>query len=786
MEDVDLSGVSELKQMLAEIYASGRRVLLEHEVYRVLELAGLPVPRWRYLPFGEEVTEATLEGFQGERIVAKVVSPLILHKSDVGGVKILPLELQAVTHGVRSMEQSIPAACAEFMRMHNSDQVPAEDEIRASIGGILLAEFVPYNTDFGNELILGVRWSREFGPVLNFGVGGTDAEYYASRMLPGRSHALRSVMLLDRPGVLQMLQQTAVYERLSGNTRGSRRQIEDDTLLDAIEGFVRLAKMLTPFEEDAPCLLEELEINPLVVADGRLLPLDGLMRLAALPDEVHSRNVSRIGNLLHAESVALVGVSQKMNPGRIILQNLLDADFDTERIHIVKPNADEIAGVRCYPCYTDLPEQVDTLVLAIAAEQVPEALQEICASDCARSVVVIPGGIAEKEGGEVIQRQIDEIMEKARTLPEGGPVIVGSNCLGIYARDAGVNNIFIPEYKLPKPSGGRSRIAYLSQSGAFMICRMSCITSLDPVYSVSLGNQMHLTIGDFVEHLRDDPEVDLLACYVEGFQDLDGLKLASLAADLHTRGKRLLLYKAGRTAEGKSASAGHTASIAGDFETCRQLLKAAGVIMLDTFADFQNAVRIEHAASRAKPILKGRTPRIGVISNAGFECVGIADNVKRRVYHDEIHMDLARFTPETNARLQEALCKGRIDGLVDVHNPLDVTPMASDLVWAECCRAILEDPNVDAAILSPVPLTAAMQTLAPAAHHRENLAHADAVCTQFIELQKTCGKPFVVSIDSGRLFDPLAQALEDAGLPVFRYADEATRALGAWFGSIDT
>ena len=772
---------------MADVFASGRRVLLEHEVYQVLELAGLPVPRWKFVPLSTTVDEEMLNGFAGEKIVAKIVSPQILHKSDVGGVKVLSRDANSVNSGLRQMAETIPAAFVEYVGSHGKHNAPpSEEEVRAGISGVLLVEFIPYKNEFGNELILGVRWSREFGPVLNFGVGGTDAEYFASRMLPGRSHALRSTLLLTRESMMQMLQQTAVYERLSGSTRGTHKQIEDKVLLDAIEGFTRLANLLTPFEDRAPCLLEELEINPLVVADGRLLPLDGLMRIAELPVREPARNVSRIGNLLKAESIALVGVSQKMNPGRIILQNLLDANFDVSRIHIVKPNEEMIAGARCYPDYASLPEQVDTLVLAIAAEQVPEALAGICESDCARSVVVIPGGIAEKEGGDVIQRQIDEIMDKARTLPEGGPVIVGSNCLGIYARDAGVNNIFIPEYKLPKPTGGRSRIAYLSQSGAFMICRMSCITNIDPVYSVSLGNQMHLTIGDFVEYLKEDDDVDLMACYVEGFQDLDGCKLASLAGELRERGKRILLYKAGRTVEGKSASAGHTASIAGDFETCRQLLKAAGVVMLDSFADFQNAVRIEHSTAGTRPVLEGRNPRIGVISNAGFECVGIADNIKRRVYHDEVRLDLAVFTESTQARLKAILQKGRVDGLVDVHNPLDVTPMGSDEVWAECCRAILEDENVDAAILSPVPLTAAMNTLPAASHHREDMLNPGAVCRQFIELHRECRKPFVVSIDSGRLFDPLAQAVEDAGIPVFRYADEATRALGAWFGSFES
>jgi len=132
-------------------------------------------------------------------------------------------------------------------------------------------------------------------------------------------------------------------------------------------------------------------------------------------------------------------------------------------------------------------------VLAVGAEQVPDELEAIVAADCAETVIVIPGGIAEKEGGQAIQARIDAVLARARALPGGGPVINGSNCLGVYDRDAGVNTLFIPEYKLSRPrrAPGKEagRVALLSQSGAFMICRMSRLADLDPVYAVSYGNQ---------------------------------------------------------------------------------------------------------------------------------------------------------------------------------------------------------------------------------------------------------------------------------------------------------
>lgn len=774
-----------LRRLLEDALAEGRDALLEHEVLDLLEAAGLDTPARLWLPVGALLDEAALAKLPGERVVLKVVSEHVLHKSDVGGVRIVEKTVGAVTAAAAAMLADVPAAWVDWVRRSGKRPPQALAEagdlqgaLAASVRGVLLAEFVPYRGEFGRELLLGARATREFGPVLTFGVGGTDAEYYASRLEPGRGHAIRSASLLDRASALAMLRQTAVHERLSGSTRGSVRMVEDDALLGAVEAF---ASLVRAFDEadDLPVGLAELEINPLVLADdGRLLPLDGLLRLGPRAKPALERPLEKIGALLHPKSVALVGVSTKMNVGRIILQNLLDASFPKEKIFILKPGGGEIAGVKCWPDPASLPEPVDMLVLAVSAEQVPEMLEAICAADCAKSVIVIPGGIAEKEGGEAIQERIDRVIAEARRLPGGGPVINGSNCLGVYDRDAGVNTLFIPEYKLPRPDASkRGRVAYLSQSGAFMICRMSRITELDPTYAVSYGNQMDLTLGDYLEHLQDDPDTDVFACYVEGFADGDGLKVARLVKALRERGKRVLLYKAGRTAEGRSASAGHTASIAGDYETCRQVLSAAGVDLLEIFEDFESRVKLLQAFGAPKT---SGAARLAVVSNAGFECVGIADNLSRRVYGHDLNLRLAELAPATRERLQAAFVAGRLDTLVDVKNPLDLTPMAGDAVWGECVEALLADPGVDAAIVSIVPLTAAMQTLPAGDGHREDLTRADAIAARLAALRTSAGKPFVVAIDSGRLYDAFAVRLEEAGIPVFRFADQATRFLGRY------
>ncbi|MFW6137281.1 MAG: acetate--CoA ligase family protein, partial [Candidatus Aminicenantaceae bacterium] len=63
--------------------------LLEHQFYQVLNAAGIPTPVWFFWERGKDITREILEDFPGERVVLKIVSPLITHKSDVGGVRFV-------------------------------------------------------------------------------------------------------------------------------------------------------------------------------------------------------------------------------------------------------------------------------------------------------------------------------------------------------------------------------------------------------------------------------------------------------------------------------------------------------------------------------------------------------------------------------------------------------------------------------------------------------------------------------------------------------------------------
>ena len=205
------------------------------------------------------------------------------------------------------------------------------------------------------------------------------------------------------------------------------------------------------------------------------------------------------------------------------------------------------------------------------AAQASAALVEIIEREKAESVVLIPGGLEEKAGSEAIVARMHAALARSRSSAWGGPVINGGNCLGIRSVPGRYDTTFIPEYKLPVPKGEPSRLAIISQSGAFAVSKASKLSAVNPKYSITLGNQMDLTVGDYLTYLKDDAGIDLFAVYVEGFRPLDGLRFLEAAREIASQGRTVILYRAGRTPAGAQASASHTASIAGDYAVMRAL-----------------------------------------------------------------------------------------------------------------------------------------------------------------------------------------------------------------------
>ncbi|MEZ4388410.1 MAG: acetate--CoA ligase family protein, partial [Candidatus Krumholzibacteriia bacterium] len=739
--------------------AEGRR-LNEWECYQLLDRCGIARGPAAYLAQGATerdearwLTAAASLADPAGRLLIKVCGRRILHKTDVGGVRKVSLQ------GPEGAADCLRRTVAEIRT------AVAEAGLGDEIEGLLACGFVAHQPNTpGQEVLLTLRQDPAFGPVIIVGVGGTLTEWY------GHGSGGRSTLVLPARG----LSATAVRAALEAHPLLSilawpsrlypEAPLDPAVLVDAVLNLARLGTATAP-DQPGPTL-EELEINPAVASGGRLVALDGVGLVSASHWAESGRPLAKIKPLLEPRSAIVMGVSSKgANPGRIILDNLRRSEGPVrDNLAVIHPRDDSIDGVPCYRSCADLPGPVDLAVVAIPAEGALAAITELVETDRAASIILIPGGFAET-GEAGLARAIEAQLARGHAGPGGGPVMVGGNCLGIVSREQ-YNTFFIPLYKLPFNPARGGNLAVVSQSGAYLVTFASNYDGIiQPRASISYGNQMDLTVADFVLHFLDDERVDTVACYIEGFRPGDGQRFVDAIGEARRRGKRVVVFKAGKTALGAKAAASHTASLAGDYAVARACLVAAGAEVAESLDEFEDLIK-------TFTLLSGRPPRgrrVGILSNAGFECSTVMDALG--------DLELAPFDTATRAGLDAAL-----PVIAHRDNPVDATPMAGTAAADSSETILASGGTVDAAILSARPgdRRAGDPRATCDGSHREDLAAATALGRRWLEVIGRHTKPVVVVVDSGRPYDALCRQIEAAGVPVFRKIDRAARALAAY------
>jgi len=224
-------GVSEL---LLKIRNSGRVLLTEFESKQVLESYAVPTVPTRIASSADAAAELAKQfGFP---VVLKIHSETITHKTDVGGVK-----LNLTT------ESAVRAAYAEIQ-----DSVIKKTSAKDFLG-VTVQPMVPLD---GYEIILGSSVDPQFGPVMLFGMGGQLVEVFKDRSL--------GLPPLNTTLARRMMERTKIYTALQG-VRG--RKAVDLRALEQL--LVRFSELVVNHPEIA-----EIDINPLIVSENRILALD--------------------------------------------------------------------------------------------------------------------------------------------------------------------------------------------------------------------------------------------------------------------------------------------------------------------------------------------------------------------------------------------------------------------------------------------------------------------------------------------------------------------------------
>jgi acetate---CoA ligase (ADP-forming) len=644
------------------------------------------------------------------------------------------------------------------------DRLDAKElaELLAGLG----FEFVP-GTATAADLRVSLLNTREFGMVLFAGVGGLDAALDATNFHRDRATVCAAAELTDAEDFLERFRRTLAWQRLAARAKAQGRGLDETPLKSCFERMLALGRA---FSAADALVIRSLELDPIALgpalAVGAASCEFGAPAPARLPRPVH-----KIDRLLHPASIGLIGVSATaMNFGRIILRNIVDSGYPKEQLLILRPGEKEIDGVRCVEGLKALEGKLDLLIVAVAAGAVYDLVDEIIATDAVEAVMLIPGSLGETQKSREPAAALAARINAAHAKPGGGPVFLGANCLGVVSHPGRYDSWFIPLERLPKPQKKPERNSVmLSQSGAFMITRLSQNPWLDPRYMIAVGNQTDLTHGDLLSYFAGRPEIETIGLYIEGFRDLDGLEFARAARNAVLAGKQIVIYKSGRTEPGQGGVLGHTASIAGDPGLFEAVMRQAGAMVADNLDDFDDLFYIA-GGLHAKHV----GPRLGAISGAGFEAVGMADSIRGETFS----MTMGALEPGTVQRIGSVLAAKKLDALVEVRNPLDINPGADDEAHLSISEAFLDDPNVDAVIVGLDPTAPSVRAL-EASKLRPGYDLSDPKSTVHLmpPIVARHAKPFIGVVDGGRLYDAMAARLMDQGVCVFRNVSRATRAL---------
>ena len=375
-----------------------------------------------------------------------------------------------------------------------------------------------------------------------------------------------------------------------------------------------------------------------------------------------------LNKLLKPTSVAVIGASEKEGFGGDVCRNILSYVEDRSHVYFIHPKRDSVFGVPCYKSISDVPENVDLMVICTSQKTVIPLLQE-GAKKGVGGAVVFASGYGEVGTAEGKQNEA-ELIAAAKELDIA---VMGPNCAGFVNYIDNVQAFAFISAKRDR----KGSVGVVSQSGQLCLSMMD-----DPgmrfSYNISAGNGKIVQMEDYMDFIVDDEDTKVVSIYIEGVKNAD--KFAAVLKKAAEKRKPVVILKAGRSAKGGAIAASHTGSLSGSDASFDAVLKKFGAIRVD---DLEELIAMSLMLSTMKRMPEKAT--FASMNLSGGETGICADvgSLNGIEYPD--------FTEETLKKLKEQL-----PSYASPNNPLDMTASLSydaDL-YAGALRTVMDDPNI--------------------------------------------------------------------------------------------
>jgi len=291
-----------------------------------------------------------------------------------------------------------------------------------------------------------------------------------------------------------------------------------------------------------------------------------------------------IRTLFETRSLAVVGATADTGKlGSAPLQSMATLGYQG-KISTVNPRYDTLMGHACYKSVDELPEDVDCVMITLPAAGAVE-VAEACVARGIRSIVMIPQGFG--ESGEAGKPRDDRML----ALAEQGVAIVGPNTNGIANVAIGLAMSVGPVFQYAgrvKPG----RVSVVSQSGAMISSILSRLNlcGVGIGKTATCGNELVLTVADYLDYLADDPDTDVIVLYLETIREMDAFRAA--VARARNVGKPIVAIKVGESEGGQKATLCHTGAIAGSYRNTVAFLESEGMYVADDIETLATLVEL--------------------------------------------------------------------------------------------------------------------------------------------------------------------------------------------------
>ena len=538
--------MSFVKNTFEEIINTDHKVITEESSKTILKKYGVKVPGFALAKSADEAAkQAKKLGFP---LVMKVVSPQILHKTDVGGVKV----------GIDNV--------ADVKKTFNDMYGRLSKKKGVDVKGILLEKMVPKG---GVELIVGIQNDPQFGPMIMAGLGGVMTEVFkdvAFRMLP--------ITTSDAKSMLNELKGSKLL-------KGFRGSAPIDTNMVA-KALVQIGKIGV---ENAN-YINSIDFNPVIVYPKSYFVVDAKI---ILNKELKKNSISKAKPIIASmekfftpKSVALVGASA--TPGKIgnsVLDALGKQDYKG-KVFPINPKQKKILGIKCYPSLEAIKEKVDLVVVCVDLSACGP-IMKTCAKKGIHNVVIVSGGGKELGGDRAaMEAEVKELSLKHKIR------VIGPNCIGMFNAANRLDCAFQGQARMVRSKLGN--VAFFSQSGTMGISMLESADLFGLSKMISFGNRSDVDEADMIWYAANDPQTKVIGLYVEGFGD--GRKFINTAKRVMKEKKKpVIIWKSGRTAAGAKQAASHTGSLGGSNAMIMGAFKQAGIISVDSYQELVGVLK---------------------------------------------------------------------------------------------------------------------------------------------------------------------------------------------------